>query len=276
MSRVTIKNIVPGAKLDPADVLDTNDSWKNQDNTINDDNLREEALDRRMFTARTITPSNGLYSYSSVDDSNGKDIKVLLDKNYSDTWLVPTDSGGTIAMVGPIDFTGADNHMLLIRSSYVIDKAPLDASAVRPYDRVMVKSRLVYDIKSSAPAVADFVTALPGTYRETQWSFAGHAGSEAENKSNLKDSRAGSSTYSVSAGNGDFVTHEIFRNYMTFGMCHQKWNVSQSHYYQGDNATASNKLYVALQFNMGGGTENATAPNAQISHIYLMCTLFGR
>ena len=68
MSRVIIKDINPGQALDVSDVNDTVDSWTtattptgnvNNNTGIESENIRDEGLDRRMFTKGDVTPSSG-------------------------------------------------------------------------------------------------------------------------------------------------------------------------------------------------------------------------
>ena len=130
MSRVVITEAIEGTITDVATVTGTASSWTTNDSTVNGDNLREEALDRRMIAARVITPAAGRGTHRRTTETNLR---------YT-SWTL-ADTGGTPVRIGPITYDSTDGQMLQVRASFHF-RSPQDGGAGTPDGASPGKTRI--------------------------------------------------------------------------------------------------------------------------------------
>ena len=189
MSRVIIKDINPGQALDVSDVNDTVDSWtaattpsgKTDDGAgIASENIRDEGLDRRMFTKGDVTPSSGRGNIGWYGNKTINRNGSLYDGNWS---LLEAHSKDQI--IGPFTYSPPpyDDHMLLVRYHMDLFAGPSEAltPSAGPASgnwqmKTMVSTRLAYIISSSTPTASSNWISMPSTTRRVRMGpFGFHA-----------------------------------------------------------------------------------------------------
>ena len=180
MSRVIIKDINPGQALDVSDVNDTVDSWTtattptgnvNNNTGIESENIRDEGLDRRMFTKGDVTPSSGRGSVGWYNN------KIINTGSVHDGQFSLLTAGGIDQIIGPLTYSPPpyDDHMLLVRYHMDLfagpseDLKPSSGTRSQNYQmKTMVSTRLAYIISSSTPTVSSNWIAMPSTTRRVR------------------------------------------------------------------------------------------------------------
>lgn len=212
MSRVIIKGITPGETLDVADVNDTVDSWSTATsptgNTANrqgvdSDNIRDEGLDRRMFTKGDILPSTST-------DHDGFSISVspyghrkTTNSPHNGSWHLFSSSSGQ-RVIGPFtyspDITSGeyDHHMMLVR--YHVDVFAAPSIGLRPAGgngsnnwgkKTRVSTRLAYILSASTPTASSAWIPMHATTRRVQMgAFGFHAPISQSKGFNINGSRS--------------------------------------------------------------------------------------
>jgi hypothetical protein len=188
MSRVIIKDINPGQALDVSDVNDTVDSWtaattpsgKTDDGTgIASENIRDEGLDRRMFTKGDVTPSSGR---GNIGWDNNMTINT--GSVYDSQWSL-LKAHNKEQIIGPFTYSPPpyDDHMLLVRYHMDLFAGPSEAltPSAGPASgnwqmKTMVSTRLAYIISSSTPTASSNWISMPSTTRRVRMGpFGFHA-----------------------------------------------------------------------------------------------------
>jgi len=194
MSRVIIKDITPGETLDVADVNDTVDSWSTATsptgNTANrqgvdSDNIRDEGLDRRMFTKGDITST--AHRGSSKSSSPYGFVKTTNSPHNGSWHLLSSSTQDQI--IGPFtyspDITSGeyDHHMMLVR--YHLDVFAAPTSGLFPAGgngsnnwgkKTRVSTRLAYILSASTPTASSAWIPMHATTRRVQMgAFGFHA-----------------------------------------------------------------------------------------------------
>lgn len=184
MSRVTIKDIDPGNVLDVADVGDTIDSWVSAttptgnaaiEGGIDSDNIRDEGLDRRMFLRGDVVPDSGRGRVISGNSGSTTYTIVAQGSIHDGTWGLYNDLN-LDHMVGPLTFSTADNHMLLVRYSLDVYAAPHISKSLGAAmgsggraawwsKKTRISTRLVFIESGSTPTNASSWTSMPSTTR---------------------------------------------------------------------------------------------------------------
>ena len=189
MSRVTIKDINPGQPLDVADVNDTIDSWTtattptgniNNRKGLDSDNIRDEGLDRRMFTKGDITPSSG----RDTKGWHGNKI-ITANSNYNSQYHL-FEAAGSDQIIGPLTYSPPpyDDHMLLVRYHLDVFAAPSENIAKpSPGDqstywnqKTQVSTQLAYIISASTPTASSAWIPMPCTRRMVRMGAFGFHG----------------------------------------------------------------------------------------------------
>ena len=207
MSRVIIKGITPGETLDVADVNDTVDSWSTATsptgNTANrqgvdSDNIRDEGLDRRMFTKGDITST--AHRGASKSSSPYGYVKTT-NSPHNGSWHLLSSSQDQI--IGPFtyspDITSGeyDHHMMLVR--YHLDVFAAPSIGLFPAGgngsnnwgkKTRVSTRLAYILSASTPTASSAWIPMHATTRRVQMGAFGFHAPIAESKGfNINGSR---------------------------------------------------------------------------------------
>mgnify|MGYP003110164924 CR=1 FL=1 len=223
MSRVNIKDINPGNVLDVADVGDTIDSWVSAttptgnaavDGGIGSDNIRDEGIDRRMFLLRDVvttggsTESNAGTNTSGQTESSGWDY-IVQGGRCDGQWGIynpNTSTSSTDTIIGPLTYSSADNHMMIIRYSLDIAEAPSFTKAIGDYwgsggyskswnMKTKIQTRLVWIESSSRPTNSSIWNVMPVTRRVIQMGPFGFQAPIAESDDQLGLPNLDTSTY---------------------------------------------------------------------------------
>ena len=149
MSKVIITDITEGATTDVSDVTPTVSSWNAS--TVGPENVRDEALDERMFAPETAAIVGDFleYSYSySFDDSIA---------TYQSFKGVNDPLNRTI-MIGPIRYQESESD-LIVRFSAGLIMPISSATAVGSDPKMTLRYRLVWNLRSEGnppTAVSDW------------------------------------------------------------------------------------------------------------------------
>jgi len=154
MSRATINEATEGDVMDVSTVTGTASSWTTVDSTVNQENVRDEAIDRRLVAARTITPANG------------RSIRTDATKyEHTDTAFALV---GSNAKVGAVSIDTAAGEMLRIRASCYF-RSPGDGTDPHP-PKTVISFVLGYATAATSETGlthADWTT-LNHTFRQTK------------------------------------------------------------------------------------------------------------
>lgn len=105
MARVTITELARGDTASAANVNSTMSSWTTQSTAIDEQNVREEGLDRRSITARVITPDNGAPTYGQSN---------AFTQAYAAYTLVVDGSAANI-VIGTVTYDRTNADQLIVR-----------------------------------------------------------------------------------------------------------------------------------------------------------------
>ena len=272
MSRVNIRDIIPGETLDVADVNDTVDSWvtattptgtSSNRQGVDSDNIRDEGLDRRMFTKGDVTPSSGR------DTSGFFGNKIINGGSIYDGQFGILNAASADQIIGPLTYSPPpyDDHMLLVRYHMDIFAAPSESKRPSPGDLVgpngvqkktQITTRLAYILSPSTPNNSSNWIPMPSTTRSVRMGPYGFHGpiTESHDQFNINNSvvKTNSAIYTWSYTGGT----EYNRMATIFaGKARLRQNICVSHLFAGSGTPGvtgytytqdyTNQLYIGLQ-----------------------------
>jgi len=280
MSRVNIRDIIPGETLDVADVNDTVDSWvtattptgdSNNRKGVDSDNIRDEGLDRRMFTKGDVTPSSGR------DTSGFFGNKIINGGSIYDGQFGILNAASADQIIGPLTYSPPpyDDHMLLVRYHMDIFAAPSESKTPSPGDLVgphgvqkktQITTRLAYILSASTPTNSSNWIPMPSTTRFVRMGPYGFHGpiTESIDQFNINGmgtisgaSRLFKSMYTWASTTGKGTGYNNMATIFA-GKARLRQNICASHLFSGGSSTDgitgysytqdyTDQLYIGLQ-----------------------------
>lgn len=277
MSRVKIRDIMPGETLDVADVNETIESWETATTPsgtssnrqgVDSENIRDEGLDRRMFTKGDVTPSSGR------DSSGWSGNKIIHGATIYDGQFGILNAASADQIIGPLTYSPPpyDDHMLLVRYHMDIFAAPSESKRPSPGPgtnstdvqfKTQITTRLAYIISASTPTNSSAWIPMPCTTRRVRLGPYGFHGPISSSKGfGINDSTSASGTARYwpdqTTSDPNFTMADYNRLSTIFsGMARLRQNICASHLFAGSGTAGvtgytyttnyTTQLYFGLQ-----------------------------